>query len=393
MEKKSSLLEILWTSIKLGLTSFGGPVAHLGYFKEEYVDKKKWLNDKLYADIIALCQFLPGPASSQVGIAIGMLRGGLLGGIVSWFGFTIPSVIVLIIFALLFQTFTLGDANFISSLKIVAVAVVAHAVLGMSKKLTPDKPRIAMALAALFILLVFPSAWMQIAVIIGAAILGYFLFSKEAESKLQPIKVTITKTQGMISFFILIMLLVGLPILSQITTNTYVTIFDMFFRVGAIVFGGGHVVLPLMEQQVVPTGLLTSSEFLAGYGIANAVPGPLFTFSSYIGTMISGVMGGVIATIAMFLPSFLLVMAALPFLSELRNRPSFQGILAGVNASVVGILLAAFYDPVFTSGIQNGMDFALATILFALLSFWKKPAWMIVILGIILGEVMHIIFI
>ncbi|WP_068673902.1 chromate efflux transporter [Oceanobacillus sp. Castelsardo] len=393
MEKKTSLFEILWTSIKLGLTSFGGPVAHLGYFKEEYVDKKKWLNDKLYADIIALCQFLPGPASSQVGIAIGMLRGGLLGGIASWFGFTIPSVIVLIVFALLFQTFTLGDANFISSLKIVAVAVVAHAILGMSRKLTPDKPRIAMALAALFILLIFPSAWMQIAVIIGAAILGYFMFTKEAQSKLQPIKVTITKTQGIISFSILMILLIGLPILSQFTTNTYVNIFDMFFRVGAIVFGGGHVVLPLMEQQVVPTGLLTSSEFLAGYGMANAVPGPLFTFSSYIGTMISGVLGGIIATIAMFLPSFLLVVAALPFLGELRSRPGFQGILAGVNASVVGILLAAFYDPVFTSGIQNGMDFALAAILFALLSFWKKPAWMIVIIGIILGEVMHIIFI
>ncbi|RKQ31515.1 chromate efflux transporter [Oceanobacillus halophilus] len=392
MRKKGSLLEILGASLKLGLTSFGGPVAHLAYFKDEYVDKRKWLNDKLYADIIALCQFLPGPASSQVGIAIGLLRGGLLGGLVSWFGFTIPSVIVLITFALLFQTYTLGDATFIASLKIVAVAVVAHAIFGMGQKLTPDRPRIAIALIALFILLAFPSAWMQIAIIIGAALIGYLMFSKEAESKLHPIKISITKTQGIISLSILAILLIGLPIAAQVTTNSYVTIFDMFFRVGSIVFGGGHVVLPLMEQQVVPNGLLTSSEFLAGYGMANAVPGPLFTFSSYIGTMINGITGGIIATIAMFLPSFLLIIGTLPFLSELRNRSRFQGILAGVNASVVGILLAAFYDPVFTSGITNGVDFALAAVLFALLRFWKKPAWMIVIIGVVLGEILHYMF-
>lgn len=391
MEKKHSLLEILWTSLKLGFTSFGGPTAHLGFFKDEYVDRKKWLNDKLYADIIALCQFLPGPASSQVGIAIGMLRGGLAGGFLSWFGFTMPSVIVLIVFALMFQTYSLGDATFISSLKIVAVAIVANAILGMSKNLISDKPRIVIALASLSLLLIFPSAWMQIAIIIGAAIVGYLMFSENGSSKLQPVHIAITKRQGIFSLIILGILLIGLPIIVQLTTNTYVNIFDMFFRVGAIVFGGGHVVLPLLEQQVVPNGLLTSDEFLAGYGIANAVPGPLFTFASYIGTMISGIMGGIIATVAMFLPSFLLIIGVLPFLSELRNRPSFQGILAGVNASVVGILLAAFYDPVFTSGIHNGVDFALAAVLFAMLNIWKKPAWLIVIVGIVLGEIIHVI--
>ncbi|WP_096272833.1 chromate transporter [Paucisalibacillus globulus] len=393
MKQKNSLLEILGTSLKLGLTSFGGPVAHLGYFKNEYIDKRKWLDDKTYADIIALCQFLPGPASSQVGIAIGMLRGGFFGGVVSWLGFTMPSVLVLILFALAFQSFSLGDATWITSLKIVAVAVVLHAVLGMGKKLTPDKPRIAIAVIAMLILLLFPSAIVQISVIIGAAILGYFMFSKDAESKVKTFSVSITKTQGVISLSILVVLLIGLPIMAQVVNNPYVSIFDTFFRVGSIVFGGGHVVLPLLEQEVVPNGLLTSSEFLAGYGMAQAVPGPLFTFASYLGTMISGLLGGVIATIAMFLPSFLLIVGALPFLSELRKYKSFQGILTGVNAAVVGLLLAAFYDPVFTSSITNAASFSLAAILFALMYFWKTPAWLIVIIGVVLGEVMHYLFI
>ncbi|MFC4023493.1 chromate efflux transporter [Oceanobacillus longus] len=393
MGKNKSLLEILITSFKLGLTSFGGPVAHLGYFKDEYVDKKKWLDDKMYADIIALCQFLPGPASSQVGIAIGMLRGGLMGGIVSWFGFTIPSIIVLIVFALLYQSFSLGDATWISSLKIVAVAVVAHALIGMGKNLTPDRPRIAMALAAALVMLLFPSAFIQILIIIAAALFGYFMFSKQVQPKVNPFQVTVTKTQGVISLAILAVLLIGLPIVSQVVTNHYITIFDIFFRVGSIVFGGGHVVLPLLEQEVVPNGLVTSGEFLAGYGMAQAVPGPLFTFASYLGTMMSGVAGGIVATVAMFLPSFLLVIGALPFLNELRNRSSFQGILTGVNAAVVGILLAALYDPVFTSSVVSGADFAMAAILFALLYFWKKPAWMIVIIGVLMGELIAFIFV
>lgn len=392
MAKNNSLLEILGTSLKLGLTSFGGPVAHLGYFKNEYIDKRKWLDDKTYADIIAICQFLPGPASSQVGIAIGMLRGGFLGGVISWFGFTIPSVAVLILFALFYQSFALGDATWIASLKVVAVAVVAHAVLGLGKKLTPDRPRIAIAIAAALIMLLFPSAIVQISIIIAAAILGFFMFSKQVETKVQPFSVSITKKQGVISLSVLAILLVGLPILSQTISNSYLSIFDTFFRVGSIVFGGGHVVLPLLEQEVVPNGLLTSGEFLAGYGMAQAVPGPLFTFASYLGTMISGITGGIIATAAMFLPSFLLIVGALPFLNELRKRSSFQGILTGVNASVVGILLAAFYDPVFTSSIANGGHFGLAVILFALLHFWKTPAWLIVIIGVVLGEAVAYLF-
>jgi len=387
----NTLFEILATSTKLGLTSFGGPVAHLAYFKDEYIDRKKWLDEKTYADIIALCQFLPGPASSQVGIAIGMLRGGLLGGLLSWFGFTVPSILILVLFAMLYQSFSLEDAVFIHSLKVVAVAVVLHALIGMGQKLTPDKTRITIALIAATTMFIFPSAWMQIFIIIGAGMVGYILFKDQATSKVNNFSVHISKRTGIISLSILVATLVLLPIITKFTDHPFVQIFDIFFRVGSLVFGGGHVVLPMIEREVVPTGWLSADEFLAGYGMAQAVPGPLFTFSSYLGTMMAGVSGAVIATVAIFLPSFLLIMAALPFLNELRKRKAFQGILMGVNASVVGILLAAFYDPVFKSSIFDTSDFALGAILFSLLFIWKVPAWLIVILGVVGGYLFHFI--
>lgn len=389
--KMQTLIEILLTSTKLGLTSFGGPVAHLAYFKDEYIDRRKWLDDKTYADIIALCQFLPGPASSQVGISIGMLRGGLLGGLLSWFGFTVPSIIVLILFAVMYQTFALEDASFIHSLKIVAAAVVLHALIGLGKKLTPDKSRLAIAIVAAAIMLLYPSAWMQILIILGAGLLGLKLFKGKAESKVQPFSITISKKLGLTSLGILISLLILLPFLNKLSDNPLLTIFDIFFRVGSLVFGGGHVVLPMIEREIVPAGLLTANEFLAGYGMAQAVPGPLFTFSSYLGTMMEGVAGAIVATIGIFLPSFLFIVAALPFLNELRKRASFQGILMGVNASVVGILLAAFYDPVMNSSIFNATDFALGVILFGLLNIWKVPAWFIVILGVAGGYVLQLL--
>ncbi|OAT80179.1 ChrA protein [Bacillus sp. MKU004] len=385
----SVLLEILFTSTKLGLTSFGGPVAHLAYFKDEYVDRRKWLTDKTYADLIALCQFLPGPASSQVGISIGMLRGGILGGIISFLGFTLPSVIVLVIFALLYQTFTLGDAGFIHSLKVVAAAVVLHALIGLGKKLTPDKSRIAIALGAAVIMLVAPSAWIQILIIVAAGLLGWKLFKDKAESKIESFHVSISKKTGLSSLSVLIGLLIFLPILNNTFNSSLLNIFDVFFRVGSLVFGGGHVVLPMIERELVPQGLLSADEFLAGYGMAQAVPGPLFTFSSYLGTMMEGIAGAAVATAAIFLPSFLLIVAALPFLSELRKRAAFQGILMGVNASVVGILLAAFYDPVIKSSILDSSDFALGAVLFALLNVWKVPAWMIVIIGVAGGYILQ----
>ena len=385
------LLEILAVSTKLGLTSFGGPVAHLAYFKDEYIDRRKWLDDKTYADIIALCQFLPGPASSQVGIAIGMLRGGILGGVVSWFGFTVPSIIVLIIFAMMYQTLALGDAGFIHSLKVVAAAVVLHALIGLGKKLTPDKTRIAIALVAAAVMLLYPSAWMQILIIVAAGLLGVRLFKDKAEPKVQTFHVNISKKLGITSLGILVFTLVVMPVLTKLTDNPLLSIFDTFFRVGSLVFGGGHVVLPMIEREVVPQGWLTANEFLAGYGMAQAVPGPLFTFSSYLGTMMEGIAGALVATIGIFLPSFLLIIAALPFLNELRSRKSFQGVLMGVNASVVGILLAAFYDPVLKSSIFTGAAFALGAILFALLNIWKVPAWLIVILGVIGGYIFSFI--
>lgn len=391
MKKRTRLFEILIASLKLGLTSFGGPVAHLAYFKDEYVDKRKWLSDKMYADIIAICQFLPGPASSQVGIAIGMLRGGLFGGIVSWLGFTLPSVLVLILFALFYQTVSIGDAAWISSLKIIAVAVVAHALIGMGKKLAPDLPRIAIAVGAALIMLLYSSAMMQIIVIVAAAVIGYFIFSKGSAERLETFEVTVTKRQGIASVIILIAMLIALPVLSYVFSNPHLSLFDTFFRVGTIVFGGGHVVLPLLEQEVVPGGFVSSGEFLAGYGVAQAVPGPLFTFASYLGAMMNGVVGGILATVAIFLPSFFLVLAALPFLGELQQKPRFNGVLTAVNASVVGILLAALYDPVFTSSIHSGADMGMALLLFAMLHFWKKPAWIVVITGIILGEVIAFI--
>ncbi|WP_404452371.1 chromate efflux transporter [Virgibacillus necropolis] len=386
-----TLLEILFASTKLGLTSFGGPVAHLAYFKDEYIDRRKWLDDKTYTDIIALCQFLPGPASSQVGIAIGMLRGGLLGGVISWIGFTVPSIIVLVIFAMLYQTFSLGDAGFIHSLKIVAAAVVLHALIGLGKKLTPDKTRLAIAIVAAAVMLIYPSAWVQILIIIVAGLLGLKLFKNKAESNVKPFSVNISKKTGFISLGILVVSLIALPIITKFTNNPLLNIFDIFFRVGSLVFGGGHVVLPMIEREIVPQGLMTADEFLAGYGMAQAVPGPLFTFSSYLGTMMEGISGAVVATIGIFLPSFLLIVAALPFLNELRKRSSFQGILMGVNASVVGILLAAFYNPVIKSSIFDASDFALGIILFALLNIWKLPAWLIVILGVLGGYLISFI--
>lgn len=388
---RGNLIEILLTSLRLGLTSFGGPVAHLAYFKEEYVNKKKWLDDKLYADIIAVCQFLPGPASSQVGISIGMLRGGIAGGILSFLGFTLPSVLVLIIFALLYQTLDLEGAVFINSLKIVAVAVVLHALLGMGRNLAPDIPRMLMAIAAAGLMLIYPNAWIQILTILFGGLLGYFLFKNKAENKLTDFKFNLTRKIGIISFSTLIGLLILLPLLNSLFDNQYLNIFDIFFRVGSIVFGGGHVVLPMIEREVVPTGLISADEFLAGYGMAQAVPGPLFTFASYLGTVILGTTGGIIATIAMFLPSFLLVMSALPFLNLLRGNKSFQSVLMGVNATVVGILLAAFYDPVFISGINSGSDFFLALLLFFLLFKMKIPAWMIVILGVVVGYLLQLL--
>ncbi|MBS4177885.1 chromate efflux transporter [Bacillus sp. FJAT-49731] len=390
MKLKHSLWEILRVSTKLGLTSFGGPIAHLGYFKNEYIDKRKWLDDKTYADIIALCQFLPGPASSQVGIAIGILRGGLIGGILSFLGFTLPSVLVLVLFAFLFKNFEIADAGWIHGLKIVAVAVVAQAVLGMGKKLAPDKPRVTIAILATIFTLLWPSAIGQVAIIVLAGIVGVFLYKNQTFPDVREMSVSISKKIGIAALAIFFILLFGLPFLKQVTQLQAVAVFDAFYRAGSLVFGGGHVVLPLLERELVPTGWIGVSEFLAGYGVAQAVPGPLFTFAGYLGAMINGVSGALLATLAIFLPAFLLVVGSLPFLNEIRKRPRFQAALTAINAAVVGILLAALYNPIWTSTIKTTGDFAIALALFGLLTYWKVAPWMVVLIGALAGVLIGI---
>lgn len=381
--------EILKASTKLGLTSFGGPTAHLGYFREEYVGKRKWLDDKAYADLVALCQFLPGPASSQVGISIGMLRGGIFGGFLSWLGFTMPSVILLILFAMLVSNAGF-DSGWIHGLKIVAVAVVAHALMGMSKTLTPDLTRITIALAAAAVILLVPTAWAQIGIIILAGIVGYALFRKEKAPEAVKLALTFGKKTGIAAWSIFAGLLIGLPLLRPAIDSALYAIFDIFYRVGSIVFGGGHVVLPMLEREVVP-GWMTDDLFISGYGAAQAVPGPLFTLSGYLGQLMDGGLGAVVAVMAMFLPSFLLVIGTLPFWSVIRTKPGVQAALKGVNAAVVGILLAALYDPVFTSAIRGPVDFAIALAAFAMLVYFKLAPWIVVLVTAVLGAVAYAI--
>ncbi len=386
-----SLLEIFMVSIRLGLTSFGGPTAHLGYFHEEYVRRRKWMDEKSYADLVALAQFLPGPASSQVGIGIGVMRAGVLGGIISFIGFTLPSVIALILFALLLDGFDVGNAGWIHGLKIVAVAVVAHAIIGMAKKLTPDLKRKAIALFALIGTLLWQTAFTQVGIILIAALFGFLLFKQHEKNDEVSSQFPIAKRFSAICLLLFFGLLLLLPILREATEADWVAMFDSFYRSGALVFGGGHVVLPLLEQEFVPTGWLSEEAFLAGYGATQAVPGPLFTFAAYLGAVMKGWQGGLIATIAVFLPALLLIFGALPFWDRLRNNPKIKGAIMGVNAAVVGILISALYTPIWTSTILMPIDFALAAILFSMLAYWKLPPWVIVISGAISGSLMTLI--
>lgn len=376
---KGSLLEILAASTKLGLTSFGGPVAHIGYFRDEYVKRRKWLDEKSYADLVALCQFLPGPASSQVGISIGMMRGGLLGGIASWCGFTLPSALALMIFAYALKDYNVGNAGWLHGLMIVAVAVVAQAVWGMARNLAPDRTRGTIALLTAMITLLWPSAYGQLILIAAAGVFGRFFLPKSEIPETPHLGLSISRRAAVVAWILFFGLLIGLPLLRQAVASHSLAVFDSFFRVGSLVFGGGHVVLPMLQAEVVPPGWMTDSQFLAGYGAAQAVPGPLFTFSSYLGTVMNGWQGALIALIAMFLPSFLLITGSLPFWDAIRRRPNFQSVLKGINAAVVGILLAALFNPVWMSAIHNPYDFCLAIAAFGLLMLWKLPPWVVVL--------------
>ncbi|CAH2716589.1 putative chromate transport protein [Neobacillus rhizosphaerae] len=379
------LTEIFWISTKLGLTSFGGPIAHLGYFHNEYVRKRKWLDERSYADLVALCQFLPGPASSQVGIGIGVMRAGVLGGIVAFLGFTLPSVIALMLFAFILKGMNVNSTGWIHGLKIVAVVVVAQAIIGMAQKLTPDLKRKSIALFALVGTLIWHNTYTQVAIILASAIVGYIFFKQNEIEKDVTITVPLSRRFAFICLIIFFSLLIVLPILREITSYKWIALFDSFYRSGSLVFGGGHVVLPLLEREFVPTGWISKENFLTGYGAAQAVPGPLFTFAAYLGTVINGWKGGLLATLAIFLPAFLLIMGALPFWDTLRRNPKVNGALLGVNAAVVGILLAAFYSPIWISSILSPIDFAFGSILFSLLVYWKLPPWIVVLSGALGG--------
>ncbi|MEK3725648.1 chromate transporter [Paenibacillus sp. FSL H8-0034] len=382
--KRVSWLHILAVSFQLGLTSFGGPAAHLGYFHEKYVKRKQWIDEESYADLVALCQFLPGPASSKVGIGIGFMRGGVVGAIMAWVGFTLPSAVVLALFAYWSQGWDASSTGWLHGLKLAAVAIVAQAVWGMGKSLAPDRGRATIAILTTAIALLFPSTYTQLIVIIAAGVLGLRIYKQSSPVMEKPVQAATPAYRRLAigSLIAFVALLLLLPMLRSLTPNIWVAMFDSFYRTGALVFGGGHVVLPLLEQEIMPTGWLSKEQFLAGYGAAQAVPGPLFTFASYLGFMIHGWPGAVVATIAIFLPAFLLVLGALPFWNKLRKQPQSRGALTAINAAVVGILLAALYDPVWVSTVRTSGDFVMVLALFGALLFWKLPSWCMVILSI-----------
>jgi chromate transporter len=381
----NTAFEVFLAALRLGLTSFGGPIAHLGYFRDEYVVRRKWLDESTYAEVVALCQILPGPASSQVGMTIGMMRAGMLGGVMSWLGFTLPSAVVLLAFAYGVAAINVANAGWLHGLKLVAVPIVAQAVWGMACTLTPDKQRITIAIIAAIAALTFATAWSQVAIIVAAAVIGWrFLGSTQAvPSDQERIGTRQSLVVPLVALGVVGLILFGLPIARQFVPSQTLAVFDSFFRVGSLVFGGGHVVLPLLEHEVVAPGWVTTEQFLAGYGAAQAVPGPLFTFSAYLGAaMHPGSLAwlyGVFTLVAIFLPAFLFVVARMPLWNLMRTHPHFQAAIRGVNAGVVGILLAALYDPIWTNSVKTPADFSLALALFGLLMFWRLPPWVVVV--------------
>ena len=385
------VLEVLLVALKLGVTSFGGPVAHIGYFRDEYVTRRRWLDERSYADLVALCQLLPGPASSQVGIAVGMTRAGIGGGLAAWLGFTLPSAAALILFGYGVASFEqLVTAGWLRGLKVVAAAVVAFAVYGMAQNLAPDRRRATIAALAAIGMLFWRTPLAQVLVIVLAGGAGWLLlrdFGRPPHGSSSNRSGAVLRTVICLTLFLT--LLIGLPVVRQLADNAWLEVFDGFYRSGALVFGGGHVVLPLLQAEVVPGGWVTGDQFIAGYGAAQAVPGPLFTFSAYLGTVMAGPTGGwrggLFALGAIFLPSFLLVIGILPLWDRLRSVARFRGAIAGVNAAVVGLLLAALYDPVWITAIHAPSDVALGLAAFGMLAWWKLPPWLVVLLGAATG--------
>jgi chromate transporter len=374
---------------RLGLTSFGGPVAHVGYFRDEYVARRRWLDEHAFAELVALSHFLPGPASSQLGMAIGLLRAGKLGMLAAWLGFTLPSAAALVAFAYGVDAYVDADAAWLHGLKVVAVAVVAYALAGMARVLTPDPARIGLALAAAATALAVGGIAGQVGPIAAGAVIGALFLRGGRDEAAGDLRVRIGRRLGGAALVLFGVLLAGLPLLRATAGGQALALVDAFYRAGSLVFGGGHVVLPLLHAEVVGPGWVSEESFVAGYGAAQAVPGPLFTFSAYLGTVMevgpSGLAGATIALGAIFLPSFLLVGGLLPFWHHVRARPRLRSALRGVNAVVVGLLLAALWNPVITSAIERPADVALALLLLALLAAVRLPAWLVVLVGALAG--------
>ncbi|MBS1000140.1 chromate efflux transporter [Acetobacter persici] len=395
-ERPGSVLEVLLIFLRLGVTCFGGPIAHIGYFRDEFVVRRRWLNERAYADLVGLCQFLPGPASSQVGFSIGLMRAGYAGGLAAWAGFTLPSALILVLFAYGANAFAgPTGAGLLHGLKLVAVAIVAQAVWGMARTLCPDRARASIAVTAALIVLFAISPLAQIAAIVLGGLAGLWLCRSVQTSDGEHITVPVSHRAGIVALALFLALLFGLPVLARHGAPESVSLFDAFYRSGALVFGGGHVVLPLLHEAFVTSGWVSDDTFLAGYGAAQAVPGPLFTFAAYLGAIVSqsphGVAGAAFGLFGIFLPGILVLIGALPFWDTFRSQPAVRATMRGVNAAVVGLLGAALYTPVWTSAVRSVADFGIVLVGFVLLTVWRAPPLVVVGIsalgGVVIGQV------
>lgn len=391
-----SPLEVLRIFLTLGLTCFGGPIAHIGYFRDEFVVRRRWIDEHAYADLVGLCQFLPGPASSQVGFSIGLMRAGYLGALAAWTGFTLPSAAALILFAYGAGVLSgpLGG-GLLHGLKLTAVAIVAQAVWGMARNLCPDRERASIAVVAALIILFSTSSIAQIGAIVLGGLIGLWLCRREAPAPSGHVEIPVSRTVSLITLGMFVVLLVGLPALRGLTGSSGIALFDAFYRSGALVFGGGHVVLPLLREAFVAPGWLSDDAFLAGYGAAQAVPGPLFTFAGYLGTVVSaepnGLAGAALGLVGIFLPGILVLLGALPFWDSFRKRAGAQAMMRGVNAAVVGVLGAALHDPVWTATVHSPRDFGIALVGFVLLVAWRAPPLIVVAFSAAAGAAMALV--
>jgi chromate transporter len=389
-QRTGSPLEVLRVFLRLGVTCFGGPIAHIGYFRAEFVLRRHWIDERSYADLVGLCQFLPGPASSQVGFSIGLMRAGYRGGLAAWTGFTLPSAIALVLFA--YGAAELGGPvgiGLLHGLKLVAVAIVAQAVWGMARTLCPDRGRASIAVAAALIILFSASSVSQLAAILVGGLAGLWLCRTGPPTTTRHVTVPVSRTAGLVALSVFFLLLAGLPVLRGLANSQGLALFEAFYRSGALVFGGGHVVLPLLREAFVTPGWVGDDAFLAGYGAAQAVPGPLFTFAAYLGAVVTpsphGLTGAVLGLIGIFLPGVLVLVATLPFWETFRKRAGAQAVMRGVNAAVVGLLGAALYNPVWTSSVRTPGDFAIALVGFVLLTVWRAPPLVVVIVSALGG--------